>query len=435
MARDKHKKSYNTIYEKIIYNVNCFMEKEADLGLYDLKQIEKRTAAATGCTVATVRRVVEEQKLFPTFKKPADAVPKIDPFDQGIVRRTIHHFHITEKELPTTEKLQKKLQETINFQESKRTLGRIIDNMGFEWIKTEDKRKILLEDMDLRLKRIEYLEVIENYKKEGRPIVYVDELYIESPQPKGQGFVVLQAGSTFGIIPNALLISKANAKPGKYDNNLNYGEFENWVCMQLIPNLPEKSVVVVDNLKYFNKELKPAPRYLAKKYDMKEWLHSKDISFNEDWYKPQLYKLIKANREVFIIEDILAEYNHSFLRLPPGHFDLSPTKVVLDSVKNYVNEKMAVWNTDMVKELVKEKFDSMNTEDWKEICQKVEGIEVEYSKSDLVIDLLTDEIIPSYENELCCCEDFFESDDESDEINKIMKSFNMTFISVSDGKA
>lgn len=62
-----------------------------------------------------------------------------------MIKRYIHHFHITEKELATTAKLRTKLQKDINFNGSDTSLRRIINELGFKWRKTVDNRMVLLE--------------------------------------------------------------------------------------------------------------------------------------------------------------------------------------------------------------------------------------------------------------------------------------------------
>ncbi|KAG8228629.1 hypothetical protein J437_LFUL008280 [Ladona fulva] len=73
---------------------------------------------------------------------------------------------------------------------------------------------------------------------------------------------------------------------------------------QLIPNLPPKSVVVIDNAPYHNVQLNRPPSSNAKKDTMKEWLDSKGQQYS-------------INRD-------LAEHGQSVLRLPPYHPELNP---------------------------------------------------------------------------------------------------------------
>lgn len=172
---------------KMVYDVYCFMEKEAKTQ----KEIVKRTAEATKTSERTVRRIVKEGKnseLISEFRTPGKKrnknkpITDIDIFNQCVIRTCVHNYHITNKELPTVEKLRKKLKEDINFNGSERSLRRILHNLGFRWKKTENNRKVLIEKSNIRLLRIEFLKTLIKYRQEGRPIIYTDESYIDLSQ-------------------------------------------------------------------------------------------------------------------------------------------------------------------------------------------------------------------------------------------------------------
>lgn len=100
-------------------------------------------------------------------------------------------------------------------------------NMGFKWKATSDNRKALIESYDIRLKRIEYVRKVAQFRAEGRPIIYTDETYIHSshtskydwvdeqnkclkkPISKGQRLIVVHAGGESGFINDGLLIFKS----------------------------------------------------------------------------------------------------------------------------------------------------------------------------------------------------------------------------------
>ncbi|GBP38243.1 hypothetical protein EVAR_18123_1 [Eumeta japonica] len=356
---------------KMIYDVYCFMKREADNNAVDnLKQCMKRTAAATKCSVATVRRIVKSSKdseFLTVFRTPGKnkrnkqkPITDINSFDQGVIKRIIHNFHVTEKELPTIGKLRTKLQEDLHFQGSVASLRRIIKNLGFKWKKTENNRKILIEQSQIRFQRIEYLRKIKKYREEGRPIIYTDESYIDSshashhswtdgptkgnkkPLSKGNLLVIVHAGGEAGFVPNALLTFKAGTKSGDYHDNMNSENYERWLRTKLIPNLPPNSFAIVDNASHHNKQLDAAPTSNTKKVDMQTWLRQKEIQFEESMLKPELYNLLKKYKEQFRkfnIDAILNEAGHAVLRLPPYHPDLNPIEMAWSQIKGYVANK------------------------------------------------------------------------------------------------
>ncbi|KAL0879675.1 hypothetical protein ABMA27_003390 [Loxostege sticticalis] len=350
------------------------------------RRSETTTAESTRTSIATVRKISTQAKssdLITVFKTPGKKrcrikpdlmyiIINIDNFNQGV----IHNFHNTNNELPTVEKLKKKLEEDINYKVRE-----------FWWKNTENNRKVLIENSNIRF-------------QQGRPIVYTDECYVGSshssqkawtdgttkglkkPISKGQHVVIVQAGSETGryIIPNALLTFKAGTKSDDYHDKMNFENYGKWLKSQLMPNLPANSVVLFDNASYHNKLWDRAPTSNAKKAAMQAWLTEKGIQYEKTQLKkPQLYNLIKANKErfkTFSIDRILAEQGHQVLRLPPYHTDLNPIKTICRQQKSYSRKSF----TDGCLGLAK-------------AMQKGAGYKEQYAMSDHVVDLGTEEFI------------------------------------------
>ena len=227
---------------KIVYNVSTFMQKEADEGIkINIKHVQKRVAEATGVSTKTVRRINAEankSEFIAVFRTPGKKrtgkkkITNIDSFDEGVIKRCVHNYHNTEKELPTVKGLLRKLKEDIHFEGSGTSLRRILKRMGFQWKGTEDNRKNLIDQTNIRLKRIDFLQKIKRYRDDGRPIMYTDESYVDSTHvsskswgdgskdglkkkiSKGQRIVIVHAGSDAGFVPHALLMFKAGTKSG-----------------------------------------------------------------------------------------------------------------------------------------------------------------------------------------------------------------------------
>lgn len=84
-----------------------------------------------------------------------------------------------------------------------------------------------MESHDIRYQRAVYLRQLQQYKEEGRPIIYTDESYINSshtkpfewsdnslrglkkPIGKGPRLIMVHAGGADGFVPNALLMFRS----------------------------------------------------------------------------------------------------------------------------------------------------------------------------------------------------------------------------------
>ncbi|KAK4886753.1 hypothetical protein RN001_003024 [Aquatica leii] len=86
-------------------------------------------------------------------------------------------------------------------------------------------------------------------------------------------------------------------KSGDYHDEMNASNFFKWVENQLIPNLPPRSVLVVDKASYHNVKYDKNPTSATLKQEMVDWLTEKNIPHNESSTKTELYEIIKIHKE------------------------------------------------------------------------------------------------------------------------------------------
>ncbi|CAH2106156.1 unnamed protein product [Euphydryas editha] len=126
---------------------------------------------------------------------------------------------------------------------------------------------------------------------------------------------------------------------------------------------------------------------------MESWLLDKNIPFHSAMLKPELYKLICYHRETYkryTTDRILAENNHTVLRLPPYDPD-NPTEMVWKAIKTHVTKKNATWKMEILIQFVANKINGISKQEFNSFSQKVRNLEEEYRKSDVIIDNLTEE--------------------------------------------
>ena len=116
-----------------------------------------------------------------------------------------------------------------------------------------------------------------------------------------------------------------------YHQDMNANVFENWFLEKLIPNLPEKSVVILDNASCHCRQVDKIPNMHTKKAEMLDFMKRNSITVPEPLpTKPVLSELIKmANiQKKFAIDSIAFENGHLVLRLLPYHCCLNAVELV-----------------------------------------------------------------------------------------------------------
>lgn len=213
--------------------------------------------------------------------------------DLNHIRGMIYNFHETEKCLITLKGLSQKIEVELGMKFGTGTVRKIVNILGFKFRKSKNNRLQLIESESIKMKRNIYLQQINKYREEGRPIIYTDETYVhtnystakswedgtrEGFHPKiskGSRFIVVHAGGEGGFINNALLCFKSGSNKEDYHGDMNLENFTRWSENQLIPNLPPNSIVVLDNAPYHNAYDNPPPNSNARKDVIMNWMVAK----------------------------------------------------------------------------------------------------------------------------------------------------------------
>jgi transposase len=203
--------------------------------------------------------------------------------------------------------------------------------------------------------------IIRKYRAGGRKMTYLhetwfdthevisrgwvdnsDRCFLETPPRRGKHLIILNARNEDGWIPNCLLISAKNIASGKadYHCDMDAALFEKWFSEQLIPNLPTKSVIVVDNASYHSRQLDKVPTKSSRKTDMLDYMARKGLPIPEKATRPELFTIIKENNngKVYFIDDLAAKYGHTVLRLPPNYCVLNPIEKVWSQLKHKIRK-------------------------------------------------------------------------------------------------
>ena len=83
---------------------------------------------------------------------------------------------------------------------------------------------------------------------------------------------------------------------GNYHGEMNSEKFIDLLRGKLIPNLPPKSLVVIDNASYHCVQEDKCPTQASRKADMQAWLTKHNVAWSNDMLKVELLELCKTHR-------------------------------------------------------------------------------------------------------------------------------------------
>jgi len=253
------------------------------------------------------------------------------------------------------------LREELNFDVARTTLWRTLLRWGFEF-GSGIRSAQLKESERIVIQRRKYLRrKLANRNADGsmlRPEVYLDESYINKnhsndntwyfeedgvilgkPTGKGDRLIIVNAITKDGWVPDAKLVFKASKKTGDYHSNMNWENFSEWFQKKLLKNIPDNSLIIMDNAPYHNvlvEEAFPKKSHSVKR--LRAWLSHNEIPWTKDMLKEELYELCSrfAPKPEFLIDNIACKHGHSILRTPPYHPELQPIETCWAVIKNHV---------------------------------------------------------------------------------------------------
>ncbi len=169
---------------------------------------------------------------------------------------------------------------------------------------------------------------------------------------------------------------------------MNWELFKKWFKEMLLPNIPEHSLIIMDNAPYHNilsEHSPPTPQSSKKK--IKEWLEQNKFYCRDDCLKPELVELFvkMAPEPIYAVDEIGSSFGHKVLRTPPYHPELQPIETCWGVVKNHLAR-----NCDFtVKNLIKQLdcgFNKVTATTCEKIIKNVREIEDEFWATDIKMD-------------------------------------------------
>ena len=383
----------------------------------------QRVADALCIGLATVNRIMAEYNKNPESitstplpkGRPAHA---IDASLQELVRSYVREMNSQGKYI-TLESIKEHIQDNVTENFHIATLARTLDRWGFEFGKGVRAQHLNEKDYIISARR-RYLRKIRlnraTYGNQSmvRPEVYLDESYInknhsndfiwyngeddpfmQKPTGKGERLIILNAITKDGWVPNAKVIFKSTRKTGDYHGQMTASIFKKWFTEQLLPNIPKKSFIIMDNAPYHNILTETsAPTKNSSKARIYSWLESNGITCSPDCLKSELIEALNkfAIAPTYEVDEIAKERGHEVLRTPPYHPELQPIEICWGVVKNEVGRHCDFTMQNLVSQLDLA-FSKVTSLTCMKIISKIRSVEDKYwhedSKSDEIDQLRT----------------------------------------------
>lgn len=371
----------------------------------------QRTANALGVGVATVKRVMamyhrNSNLLESETNERGRPARAISDSVQAIVRHYIRKAN-QEGRYVTLELLREHLESTALEKSSCiRTLGRTLDRWGFTFGKGRRSQHLKEKDYVIAARQRYLRAKRANRRGEGtkRPEIYLDESYVnknhsndftwysgedgpwvQKPTGKGERLIIINAITKDGWVPGSKLVFKSTKKTGDYHGQMNLELFSKWFQNQLVPNIPKKSLIIMDNASYHNCiALYSAPTSSCKKEKISQWLKQNKVPVRDDCLKPELIEILErlAPEPIYIIDEIAKSQGHEVLRTPPYHPELQPIETCWGIVKNEVARNCDFTMASLVMQLDKA-FEKVNSKTCKGLIKRIRQIEDRFWKEDI----------------------------------------------------
>lgn len=97
------------------------------------------------------------------------------------------------------------------------------------------------------------------------------------PSEKEQRLIVVHAGGVEGWVNGADLMFWSKTNSAHYHDKMNSEHFMEWCTEQLLPNIPDNSVIFIDNATYRNKQKDNPPTTTYRKAEIQQWLEKHTI--------------------------------------------------------------------------------------------------------------------------------------------------------------
>lgn len=402
--------SLNKQAQKILRNVHSFFKQDSKNPVVPSKSILKRAALATGIGKRTVQRYLKLKEVVDTPRKKRTKRPKkflkVDEFMLGVIRRAVYYFY-AQNIPPTAEMVMNKVKEdtagtNYAFTGGITTFRKILRFLGFRWRKVTQDKSVLIESYRIKKWRHQYIRKIREARRNGIPIVWLDETWFNSGDAeckswvdgtdatkrkikisgKGKRIIIVHAGSDEGWVEDALFVlctKDTSESHADYHDDMDAHNFEKWFTEKLLPKLKPGTLIVMDNASYHSRKDVKIPRPSWTLAKIKEWLDENNIHYPKDerMLKSDLLYLTELSniKDSFAVENLAKRFGCEVARLPPYHCHLNPIEMTWSQIKGQVRRVNATGDVAQVKQEIFRAVDKVTSQNWTNYVRHVIAFE------------------------------------------------------------
>jgi len=359
-------KALTPIEKETIVTLKKYFDRTKDDSQEQTSPSVERVVNALGVGIATVKRVMADHNRGITFTEQEKIHKGRPPRSLSNSMQTVTREYIRSANREgahiTLEMLCKYLEDLNPEQKfSIRTLGRALDRWGFTFGKGTRTQRLKEKDYVVAARQ-RYIRRKRSNRKGNdvvRPEVYLDESYvnknhsndfvwyfdddgpwIQKPTGKGDRLIIINAITKDGWVPGSKLTFKSSRKTGDYHGQMNQELFTKWFRERLLPNIPPKSLIIMDNAAYHNVlSVHSAPTATCKTEKIRSWLAQNNIPLRDDCLKIEMVEILNkiSPSPTYDLDEIAAENGHEILRTPPYHPELQPIETCWAVLKNKIS--------------------------------------------------------------------------------------------------
>ncbi|XP_076659852.1 uncharacterized protein LOC143363130 [Halictus rubicundus] len=148
---------------------------------------------------------------------------------------------------------------------------------------------------------------------------------------------------------------------------MNGDTFFEWF-KKILPMLPDRSVIVMDNAPYHSVKKEKYPSLRWKRDDIVTWLEGKGKTVNPRLVKIRLMELVTKHKRPennYVIDEYARENGRTVLRLPPYHCELNPIELAWAQVKQFIRARNTSYKLADVRQFVDAAVENVSPENWK----------------------------------------------------------------------